>query len=142
MDPASLFGPSPMTPEQERGCVRLTTMGKQCAFPFYYNGKHYWDCTTDGAVGLPPHPWCATNEMPDGQSFAWGFCRKEWDCANAAAGKGGEVAAAAGKGGTIGAAAGSGSAAAAEAAPAAAVVASGSAAAVAASGSASGSASA
>merc|ERR550537_1108638 len=135
-----------MTPEQERGCVRLTTMGKQCAFPFYYNGKHYWDCTTDGAVGLPPHPWCATNEMPDGQSFAWGFCRKEWDCANAA-GKGGEVAAAAGKGGTIGAAAAGAAAAGAaagsgSAAAAAAVVASGSAAAVAAAGSASGSASA
>ena len=60
-------------------CVRKTTLGKQCVFPFVYEGQHYYDCIP---IDSPKRysSWCPTSvDTEDGLTFKskvheWGHC--------------------------------------------------------------------
>uniref|UniRef100_A0A665WS29 Phospholipase A2 receptor 1 n=1 Tax=Echeneis naucrates TaxID=173247 RepID=A0A665WS29_ECHNA len=45
--------------------------GMPCAFPFKYNNKWYFECTTEGREDHLP--WCATTTRYD-EAERWGFC--------------------------------------------------------------------
>ncbi|XP_035538129.1 secretory phospholipase A2 receptor isoform X1 [Morone saxatilis] len=45
--------------------------GMPCAFPFRYNNKWYFECTTEGREDHLP--WCATTTRYD-EAEKWGFC--------------------------------------------------------------------
>lgn len=45
--------------------------GAPCKFPFIYNGKEYYHCTTDHAESR--RLWCATVSNYD-QDPKWGYC--------------------------------------------------------------------
>eukprot|EP00096_Caligus_rogercresseyi_P013896 TRINITY_DN647_c0_g1_i14.p1 TRINITY_DN647_c0_g1~~TRINITY_DN647_c0_g1_i14.p1 ORF type:complete len:313 (+),score=3.49 TRINITY_DN647_c0_g1_i14:40-978(+) len=51
------------------GCA--TTNGKNCVFPFMYNGVSYSTCTT---VDFGNNAWCATSLTSSGESNAYGLC--------------------------------------------------------------------
>nr|XP_046229424.1 protein sel-1 homolog 1 isoform X1 [Scatophagus argus] len=51
-----------------------TAHGEPCVFPFLFQGKEYFDCTTDGRVD--GRLWCATIYDYD-QEKKWGFCETE-----------------------------------------------------------------
>jgi hypothetical protein len=53
-----------------------TTPGAACNFPFWYNGKQYSQCTTDGGRGGGDRPWCATSDTShsDASPAHWGYC--------------------------------------------------------------------
>ena len=45
-----------------------TKENHKCKFPFEYNGKRYFECTTDGGED---EPWCYQ------QTGGWGYCKTE-----------------------------------------------------------------
>lgn len=50
----------------------LTNEGKECVFPFTYNGAEYHRCTTAERT----MSWCATNVV-DGTMIDWGYCHHD-----------------------------------------------------------------
>uniref|UniRef100_A0A3Q2QZN6 SEL1L adaptor subunit of SYVN1 ubiquitin ligase n=1 Tax=Fundulus heteroclitus TaxID=8078 RepID=A0A3Q2QZN6_FUNHE len=70
--------PPPPPPEEKPREVLLvnggTTHGEPCVFPFFFHGKEYSDCTTDGRGD--GRLWCATSYDYDSDK-KWGFCETE-----------------------------------------------------------------
>ncbi|XP_032440575.1 protein sel-1 homolog 1 [Xiphophorus hellerii] len=70
--------PPPPPPEEKPKEVPVvnggTAHGEPCIFPFYFHGKEYSDCTTDGRGD--GRLWCATTYDYD-EDKKWGFCETE-----------------------------------------------------------------
>ena len=72
-------GPTEKVTWNEESITRTWSDGPQeCQFPFWYKGKKYTSCTTDGDVA---QPWCATAVMRntstkhlDMVEGMWGYC--------------------------------------------------------------------
>ncbi|XP_062869501.1 secretory phospholipase A2 receptor [Trichomycterus rosablanca] len=69
------LGEAPCTyPYEEIHTLLGNAQGMPCTFPFQYNSKWYWDCTSEGREDQ--HLWCATSSRYD-QDEKWGFCPTE-----------------------------------------------------------------
>lgn len=51
-----------------------TAHGEPCVFPFFFQGREYSDCTTDGRGD--GRLWCATTYDYE-QEKKWGFCESK-----------------------------------------------------------------
>merc|ERR1711972_931850 len=51
--------------------------GKDCVFPFKYQGRRYDECATDGS---PTAAWCSTEVDQNGNAVEgkWGNCDPDW----------------------------------------------------------------
>ena len=82
---ASPTGPT-TTASPPTGCTTVSgpDPGKECVFPFNFNGVTYNACTLDGNADDETEPWCSTLTDSNGDHVGgqgnWGFCSS--NCGN------------------------------------------------------------